>query len=72
MTATIICYLAANLSHTGFIQQLFILLSAILWILLSVKIPDRLIQFMNKLTPAVFLSMPYTTHLYWPIHLKYY
>lgn len=54
MTATIICYLAANLTHTGFIQQLFILLSAILWILLSVKIPDRLIQLMNRLTPAVF------------------
>ena len=54
MTATIICYLAAYLTYIGFIQQLFILLSAILWILLSVKIPDRLIQFMNKLTPAVF------------------
>ena len=54
MTATIICYLAANLTHIGFIQQLFIILSAILWILLSVKIPDRLIQLMNKLTPAVF------------------
>lgn len=52
--STIICYLAANLIHTAFLQQLFILLSAITWLILSARIPEKIIQIMNKLTPAVF------------------
>lgn len=51
---TVVCYLTANLMHIGIAQQIFIFLSAILWIILSAKLPDRIILFLNRFTPVVF------------------
>lgn len=54
MIAVLICFITFNILHIEILQRLFILMSSILWIVLSSQIPNRIIKILNIFTPAVF------------------